>query len=166
VAFGYGGIGLALLLSVFGLAGPANARELTVIATNLTLGTAPLAVKLTPEPDLASALNAGKPLPMVLAIEGIEGAAAQPVRINVFVDKPDADNLTPTTDPRCVGFIQLLPVRGEVRRTGIALEMPMIRYSDFGQSISITLVPVVGTDNRAPRDVALRVARLYIRELH
>ena len=38
----------------------------------------------------------------------------------------------------------------------------MIRYSDFGQTISITLVPVVGTDNRAPRDAALRIARLYI----
>ncbi len=56
---------------------------------------------------------------MVLAIEGIEGAGAQPVRINVFIDKSDADNLTPTTDPRCVGFIKLLPVRGDVRRTGI-----------------------------------------------
>jgi hypothetical protein len=165
VALGYGGIGLALLLAGFGLGGPGNARELTDIATNLQLGTGPLAVKLTPEPDLASAIDAGKPLSMVLAIEGIEGAAAEPVRINVFVDKPDADNFTPTTDPRCVGFIQLLPVRGDVRRMGIAFEMPMIRYSDFGRSISITLVPVVGTDNRAPRDVALRIARLYIREL-
>jgi hypothetical protein len=165
VALGYGGIGLALLLAGFGLGGPANARELTDIATNLQLGIAPLAVKLKPEPGLASALNAGKPPPMVLAIEGIEGASAQPVRINVFVDKPDADNLTPTTDPRCAGFVQLLPVRGQVRRTGIALEMPMIRYSDFGQTISITLVPVVGADNRAPRDVALRIARLYVREL-
>lgn len=165
MALGYCGIGLALVLAGFAFGGPANARELTNIATDLKLGTAPLAVKLTSEADLASALEAGKSLPMALAIEGIEGATVQPVRINVFVDKPDADNLTPTTDPRFVGFIQLLPVRGEVRRTGIAFEMPMIRYSDFGASISITLVPVVGTDNRAPRDVALRIARLYLREL-
>jgi hypothetical protein len=30
--------------------------------------------------------------------------------------------------------------------------MPMIRRSDFGQTISTILVPVVGTDNRAPRE--------------
>lgn len=156
---------LALLFAGIGPVWPASGQTLTDVATDLQLGPAPLAVTLTPEPALAAALNAGEATPMVLAIEGIEGATAQPARINVFVDRPDADNHTPTTDLNWVGMIQLLPARGRVRRMGIGFVMPNIRYSDFGRSIVITLVPVVGVDNSAPRDLALRIARLFLREL-
>ena len=127
-------------------------------------GTAPLAVRLTPTPALASALDlAGPP---VLAIEGIEGAASQPIRVNIFINKRDADNRTPTTDFELRRLHQLLPVRSNVRRTGIALEIPNNRKLDAARSIWITLVPVVGMDNSVPRDVALRIARLYLKGLH
>jgi hypothetical protein len=166
VALGCCGIGLAVLFAGFSLSGLAEAQELTDIAADLRLGTVPAAVKLTPKPALALALDSANPSPPVLAIEGIEGAAAQPVRINVFVNKRDADNRTPTTDSNCVGFIQLLPVRGEVRRTGMAFEISRTLDLDPARSIWITLVPVVGTDNSVPRDVTLRIARLYIEESH
>lgn len=166
MTLGYCGIGLALFIVGVGLSSPLIAKELTDIATDLQVSTAPLVVKLTPEQALTSALNAGHHLPLALAIEGIEGAAPQPVRINVFVNKRDADNLTPTIGSSSLGFIQLLPVNGGVRRVSIAFEIPMIRNLDLGRSIWITLVPVVGTDNSVPRRLALRIARLYIKELY
>lgn len=156
--------GLALLLAAFAVGGPVRAQALTDIASDLRLGTAPLAVRLTATPALASALDSAGP--PVLAIEGIEGAASQPIRVNIFINKREADNRTPTTDSNCVGFIQLLPVRGNVRRTGIALEIPNILKLDAARSIWITLVPVVGTDNSVPRDIALRIARIYLKGLH
>ena len=113
-------------------------------------------------PALASALRGDGDVPAVLAIEGIEGLAAQPVRINVFLNKPDADNRSSTEDPSCLGFIQLLPARGTVRPMGHAFDLSQVRYLDPAKPIRVTLVPVVGTDSK-PSDLSLHIGRIYLR---
>lgn len=160
-----GRLGALLLLVVLSLIGLAKAQAaLTSIATGVQIGADARVVVLSPEPALASALGQGG-LPIVLAVEGVEGAAVQPIRINIFLNKPDADNHTSTDSPSCLGFIQLLPTQGVVRRVNYAFDLSQTGNLDPAKPISITLVPVIGTDSR-PRDVSLRIGRLYIRQEH
>jgi hypothetical protein len=142
-----------------------NAQEqLSSIVTDVRLGSTPLTVDLVPERSLETALRAGGNVLIVLAVEGLEGTTVQPVRINVFLDKPDADSRTATDAPNGVGFIQLVPVRGIVRRVGHAFDLPQIRDLELNKPIRITLVPVVGVDG-VPSDTSLRIARIYLRQL-
>ncbi len=155
--------GLFLLASLI-LSNPGSAQErLTSVATNIHLGNAPVEVELLPEPAFASLIRANTNALIVLAVEGIEGAAVQPVRINVFLGKSDANSRTSTADASFVGFIQLLPVRGAVRRIGHLFEMPHARSLDPNRPVQITLVPVVGLDD-TPSGVSLRIERLYLSE--
>jgi hypothetical protein len=145
-------------------AGPA-ARSLSSTITQARLGTEPLTVNLEPLPALAPALRTKDDNPTVLAIEGIEGNVTQPIRINIFLNEPGAGRHNATDDPRCVGFIQVLPVRGKLRPTSEAFDLSQIPDFDPKKPIQVTLVPVVGTDG-APRDVSLSVGRIYLRRDH
>jgi hypothetical protein len=145
------------------VADPVNAQEqLTGIAADLQLGSTPLTVDLVPERSFEAALRAGDDVLIALAVEGIEGTTVQPFRINVFVDKTDADSRTATDAANWIGFIQLLPVRGAVRRFGHAFNLPRIRDLELDKPIRITLVPVVGVDS-VPGGTSLRIARMYLR---
>jgi hypothetical protein len=155
--------GLVLLAGLISSC-PGSAQErLTSVATNIHLGSAPVEVELLPEPAFASAIRANTNALIVLAVEGIEGATVQPIRINVFLGKPDANSRTPTADASFVGFIQLMPVRGEVRRIGHMFEMQHARGLDPNRPVQITLVPVVGLHD-TPSSVSLRVESLYLAE--
>jgi hypothetical protein len=156
-------IGLAIGLAGLGAIAVANGQErLTSVASGVALGSAPVTVALDPQPRLADALRADDDAPIVLAIEGIEGTAAQPVRINVFLNKPDADRAVSSEDASAVGFIQLLPVRGAVRRIGHAFEIPRSLRLQPSSRLQVTLVPVIGV-GEAPEGVALRIERIYLR---
>jgi hypothetical protein len=145
------------------LAGMAQADEpLTSVASDVRLGTEPVSVMLSPHEALAAALRDADQTPVVLAVNGITGTAAQPIRINVFLDKPDADNRTSPDDSSCLGFIQLLPNQATVRRTGYNFDLSGRRNLDVARPIPVTLVPVVG-DNSVPTQVSLRIERIYIK---
>ena len=103
--------------------------------------------------------------PRVLAIEGIEGNVTQPIRINVFLNDPGAERHSSTDDARCVGSIQVLPVHGTLRPASYAFDLSQVPDLDPRRPIRVTLVPVIGT-NSAPRDVSLRVGRIYLRRDH
>jgi hypothetical protein len=153
----------ALMLAGAWLMGAAPVPgSLTNMVRDMQLGAAPLTVDLLPQAEFASALRAGGDAPIALAVEGIEGAVVQPVRINVFINRPDAGPATSSEDPSCIGFIQLLPTRGTVRAVSHAFELPGARSLDLTKPIRVTLVPVIGT-SEAPRDVSLRVGRIYLR---
>jgi hypothetical protein len=132
------------------------------VITDAHLGTAPLSVALEPQAGLASALRAGNGEP-VLALEGIEGDVAQPIRIKVFVNKPGAGYQTSTEDAASLGFIQLLPSGGHVRPVSHVFDLSQIPGLDPAKPLQVTLVPVVGTDDAPPRDVSLKIARIYVR---
>ena len=135
--------------------------ELSSIASNAELGSNPLVVDLLPTPPLDALLRAPSSEPIVLAVEGVEGTTPLPVRINLFLDKPDADSRTSTDDPSFIGFLQLLPVRGTVRRIGHVFDIPPTLRLARNGPIKITLVPVVGTDS-VPNDVSLHIARIFL----
>jgi hypothetical protein len=135
---------------------------LTSVAADVQLGSAPFTVDLVPEPALATAAHAGGNVLLVLVVEGLAGTTVQPVRVNVFLGKPDADRHTPTDDPGFVGFIQLLPVRGTVGPVGHAFQLTDLHRRQLNRPIRISLVPVVG-DNGVPSDVFLRISRIYLR---
>jgi hypothetical protein len=83
-------LGAALLSGPYRMEGQTLA--LTTAATGLTLGSASTTVILTPLREFAPALGAAqnRAAPVILAIEGITGQPVHPLRINVFVGKPDA----------------------------------------------------------------------------
>jgi hypothetical protein len=137
-------------------------EPLTSVASDVLLGTAPVSVTLLPHEALASALREADQTPVVLAVNGIAGTAAQPIRINVFLDKPGADNRTSPDDPSFLGFIQLLPNQTTVRRTGYNFDLSGRGNLDAAKPIPVTLVPVVG-DNSVPTQVSLRIGRIYIK---
>src|ERR1700732_3921064 len=104
---------------------------LTTTFAGLSLGSAPATVTLTPLPELAPAQRAAqnRAAPVILAIEGVSGQPIHPLRINVFVGKPDATPKTSTNDPHFAGYIAIAPKYGggqgiEVRR-GLAVFDPV-----------------------------------------
>ncbi len=127
------------------------------------LGAQPLTVRLPPRPGAAAAFAGDHPL--VLAVEGLEGRVSQPVRINVFVNKPDADRATPISDPHFVGTIALLPRNGALKRTGTIFDVADKAGLDLSEPLRVTLVPVLGTAEatRPPRDFSLRVGKIELR---
>ena len=154
---------LAVVLAVSIMSPQVRAQELSSVADDLMLGRTPLVVDLVPTPALDAALRAAADTPVVLAIEGLEGTTRLPVRINVFLDEPDATSRTSVDDPSFVGFLQLLPVRGTVRRIGHVFDIPASFRPTHGGPVRVTLVPVVGTDS-VPGDVSLHIARMFLRQ--
>ncbi len=140
---------------------------LTDPATGVALGTQPLTVALPPQPAMPRAFAEARRGNNVvaLAIEGLEGAMTQPVRINVFIGKPDANRSTSTDDPHFIGTIALLPRNGRLKPTGRIFDLSNAAGLDTAAPLQVTLVPVVGTNSapQAPRDAALRVGKIYIR---
>lgn len=140
---------------------------LTKPATGVALGTQPLTVALQPQPAMQPAFaDARRGSNVVaLAVEGLEGTVTQPVRINVFIGKPDANRNTSVDDPHFVGTIALLPRNGRLKPTGRIFDLSHATGLDTAAPLQVTLVPVVGTDDapQAPRDATLRVGKIYIR---
>lgn len=159
-----------VLASAAGLACgcPVLAQQRPTILSNpvreLVVTSEPLTVTLAPAPDFAAALDAARQGrgAVALAVEGIEGRATQPIRLNVFVDKPDATRGTSIEDPHLLGYVFIIPARGVVRRTGRAFDLSSVGLADAVAPLRVTLVPVVGTD-AAPRDASLTIERIYIR---
>jgi len=58
---------------------------------------------------------------VILTIEGITGKPAHPLRINVFVGRPDATLKTSTNDPHFVGYIAIAPKYGAEPARGIEI---------------------------------------------
>jgi hypothetical protein len=97
-----------------------------------------------------------------VVVEGIEGTLTQPVRLNVFVNKPDANRTTSLEDPHFLGYIDLLPTHGRVESGGRLFDLSTVKAIDPAAPLEVTLVPVVGR-NMAPSDASLRLSRIYAR---
>lgn len=141
---------------------------MTTTVTGLSLGSAPATVTLTPLPEFAPALRAAlnRAAPVILAIEGITGQPVHPLRINVFVGKPDATSKTSTNDPHFGGYIAIAPKYGVGQRQGIEVsrdfDVSNLELSSESQGLQVTLVPVAGIAE-APRGLSLRVRQIYLR---
>ena len=141
---------------------------LTTTVAGLSLGRAPATVALTPLPELAPALRAAQKsaAPVILAIEGVSGQPVHPLRINVFVGKPDATPKTSTNDPHFVGYIAIAPKYGGGQTQGVEVsrdfDVSNLDLSSTPRSLQVTLVPVAGIAE-APRGLSLRVRRIYLR---
>lgn len=141
---------------------------LTITVTGLALGSTPATVTLTPLPGFAPALHSAqnRAAPVILAIEGIAGQPVHPLRINVFVGKPDATPKTSTNDPHFAGYIAIAPKYGGGQTQGIevsrAFDVSNLDISSETQGLQVTLVPVAGIAG-APRGLSLRVRQIYLR---
>jgi hypothetical protein len=135
---------------------------LSNVVRDVTLRSEPVTIALAGRSGFAPALDAARRGggAVVLALRNIQGRSTQPIRLNVFVDKPDADRATPSADPHFLGFVYLIPTRSEVRG-GHAFDLSGLQTPDGG-ALRITLVPIAGTD-AAPRDAALSVGQIDIR---
>lgn len=152
--------------------GSAGAQEQTLALTTtvigLALGSLPATVTLTPLPGFAPALHAAQnhTAPVVLAIEGVAGKPVRPLRINVFVDKPDASPKTSTNDPHFAGYIAIAPKYGSGQEQDIeisrAFDVSNLDIPEKSQGVQVTLVPVAGIAG-TPRVFSLRVRRIYLR---
>jgi len=144
----------------------AQTLALTTAAAGLTLGSVPVTVTLTPLPELAPALRAAQnsAAPVILTIEGITGKPAHPLRINVFVGRPDATPKTSTNDPHFVGYIAIAPKYGAEPARGIEIsrgfDVSNLDISGDDEGLRVTLVPVAGLAE-APRDLSLQIRRIY-----
>ena len=165
----------AALLAILGMGlwgGAARAQgqtlALTTTVTSLSLGSAPATVALTPLPELAPALRAAqnRAAPVILAIEGVTGQPVHPLRINVFVGKPDATPRTSTNDPHFCGYIAIAPKYGGGQTQGTeisrAFDVSNLDLSSESRGLQVTLVPVAGIAE-APRGLSLRVRQIYLR---
>lgn len=145
------------------------AQERSVILTNtvraVALKSEPVTITLTPRPEFASAFEAARQGhgTVALAVEGIEGKSTQPIRINVFFDKPDATRATALEDPHFLGYVYIIPRRGEVKGTGRAFDLSSVKIFDAAAPLRITLVPIAGAD-ATPRDASLSVGQIYVRQ--
>lgn len=141
---------------------------LTTTATGVMLHAAPATVTLAPLPAFAPALAIAQAdkVPIVLAIEGVAGQPVQPVRINVFVGKPDADANTSTDDPHFVGYIAIAPKYGadksSGREIGRSFDVSNLDLSAQTKGLLVTLVPVTGIAE-APGGLSLSVRQISIR---
>jgi Protein of unknown function (DUF_B2219) len=141
---------------------------LTTTVAGLSLGSAPATVALTPLSELAAALRAAQnsAAPVILAIEGVSGQPVHPLRINVFVGKPDATPKTSTNDPHFAGYIAIAPKYGGGQTQGVEVsrdfDVSNLDLSSKPRSVQVTLVPVAGIA-KAPHSLSLRVRQIYLR---
>jgi hypothetical protein len=150
--------------------GPARAQgqtlALTTTVAGLSLGSGPATVTLTPLPELAPALRAAqnRAAPVILAIEGVSGQPIHPLRINVFVGKPDATPKTSANDPHFAGYIAIAPKYGGGQGIEVSRDFDVsnLVLSSEARGLQVTLVPVAGIAE-APRGLSLRVRRIYLR---
>jgi Protein of unknown function (DUF_B2219) len=129
---------------------------------NVVLKSAPVSVELTPKPGGAAALEAarGGSGSVVLAVEGVMGTCSQPVRINVFLNRPDATLATSTDDTNFLGFLYLIPRRGQIRRNSQAFDLASVPSLDE-RRLSVTLVPITG-ESDTPKDLSLVIGQIYL----
>lgn len=155
-----------------GWGSPASAQDqslaLTTTVSSLSLGSAPATITLRPLARFAPALRAAqeRTAPVALAIEGITGRPERPLRINVFVGKPDATAKTSTDDPHFAGYIAINPKYAGGKAQGIevsrALDVSSLGIPPAAEEVEVTLVPITGIDE-APQGLSLQVGRVYLR---
>jgi len=155
-------IGAVALLAASAAGAAAPVGSLTSVERVQRLGPRPVTVRLEPRAREASA-SPGREVAVSVALEGIEGVAIQPVRINVFLDRPDADRNLAISDPHYVGFVQLMPRRGGIVAAR-SQRLTLRRGASCAtiRRMTVTLVPVVGR-NSAPVQSDLRIGRVYVR---
>jgi hypothetical protein len=123
-----------------------------------------------PLPEFATALHAQQDhaAPVILAIEGVSGRPVHPLRINVFVGKPDATPKTSTNDPHFAGYIAILPKYGGGQTQGIDIsrdfDVSNLVLPGESRGFQVTLVPVAGIAE-TPRSLSLRVRQIYLRRV-
>ena|SRR5947209_3915128 len=154
-------VAASLVRSSLALAAPGPVI-LSETVRDVALGPDPVTIALAPHGDFATALEAARrgTSVVVLALQNIRGKSTQPLRINVFLDKPDANRATPPADSHFVGFVYLIPTRSEVRG-GRAFDLSGLKSFD-PKSLRVTLVPIAGTD-AAPRDASIVVGQVDVR---
>jgi hypothetical protein len=138
--------------------------NLSGVVIDSVLGPEPITISLSPKPELSPALKtaARGGEPVALVIKDIDGQSSQPIRVNVFLNKPGANRTTPLEEPNFLGYINISPDRdGLVHGEGRAFDVSSLEL-DSALTVNVTLVPVVGS-SEPPRDAALRVGRVYIR---
>lgn len=144
----------------------ASAQEMSSLSDtvrDVALTSGPVTIALSPSADFARWLEAARngQGAVALTLADIQGTSPQPVRINVFVDKPDATRTTVDDDPHFLGFVYLIPRQGRVGRTGQAFDLTPLGTLAAGR-LTVTLVPIVGT-GAAPTESSLRIGQIYIR---
>jgi hypothetical protein len=137
---------------------------LTSVVASTSVHSEPVTVKLSPRSGIAPGFEAARSgkASVVLALEGVEGTSSQAVRVNVFLNEPQATRTTPQDDPHFLGHMFVWPTNGRLRLMGRAFDLPIDKYGDVAEPLQVTLVPVVGVD-KAPRDLALHVEKIYLR---
>lgn len=124
---------------------------------------APVTVKLSSKAVLGGAIaearRGGRPIALV--VEGVGGAIDEPVRINVFINKPDADRATSLEDVHFIGYLQLMPAPGRPTFANFALQVPPESLFDQGD-VDVTLVPSVGV-GEPPRGATITVQKIELR---
>jgi hypothetical protein len=98
-----------------------------------------------------------------LALDDVTGETDRPIRINVFLDKPDADRRTSTEDPHFLGYLQLMPTGPDGHRHVAASTEFDMAAAPIGAagSLSISLIPIIGID-QAPTGITLKIGRISL----
>ena len=137
---------------------------LSDVVKGLALRSEPVTIRLPARPGLAAASAAAQSGDgaLALAVHDLTGTSTEPVRINVFVDMPDANRTTSPDDPHFVGELSIYPKDGRIGTGGSDLELTQGVTADAGKPLQVTFVPVVGSA-AAPRDLSLQVGQIYVR---
>ena len=159
-----------VMLALIGLVGPficdvaaAQGEKLSESAIAISFGAEPVTVTLKTTPTFSSALvrAAQGGQPVVLYLDGIEAMLEQPVRLNVFVEKSDANRMTPPEDKHFVGYIQLLPRNRPTTVTSGAFDLSGIEIPNEAM-LSVTIVPIAGKDSR-PKGASITIKKMELR---
>jgi hypothetical protein len=156
------------ILMAGALSAPAAGEErdvaLTSTMSDVSVRAEPVTVSLRPQPELSRAFKAAQAGDgaMAVAVHEITGRSSQPVLLNVYVNKQDADRTTSTEDPHFIGHLLLEPKQDLIATKGADFELQNDVPADPARPLQITLVPVIGI-NGVPRDLSLRVGQIYIR---
>jgi hypothetical protein len=129
---------------------------------NMAVKSAPVSAELAPRAGFSAALQMarGGSGSVTLTVEGVEGTCSQPVRLNIFLNRPDAGLATPIDDTNFIGFLYLIPRRGQIGRASQAFDLSSVPNLDE-RRLTVTLVPVAG-ESETPKDLSLVIARIYL----
>jgi len=100
-----------------------------------------------------------------LQIQGVQNPGDNVIGFRVFLNKPDADWLTPLADPHYVTSVAF-GQGGEdgfvVSLGGTIRQFTTAKILDLGKPLVITLVPVADEEGQAPKGRALVVERVAV----
>ena len=148
--------------------------EVAAPAGGASLTPEPHTIRVTVPPTAVNTLRTTAAAPaqhrVVLHIDGVEVPPDRAALVNVFLNRPDATAVTPTSDPGFVGSIVLVPnmvAGGHAQHTvqrNFAFEVTdkiSAALPAPGGELSVTLVPFQG-DGTRPSTIALRYKRVYL----